>query len=105
MVGQGFRAMKWFLRRGPWDSSKGLEENLAVVKAIRDAVGYVFDLAMDPINYVIPLAGGVGRTVENTVNERALNLETFESVEEGTLDLYSAVRNFYLRNREKQIRE
>ncbi len=88
-----------------WRQSRYLVLPLLPPLTIRDAVGYVFDLAMDPINYVIPLAGGVGRTVENTVNERALNLETFESVEEGTLDLYSAVRNFYLRNREKRIRE
>jgi phospholipid-binding lipoprotein MlaA len=88
-----------------WQQSRYLVLPLVPPLTIRDGVGYVFDIAMDPINYFIPFAGGVGRYVENTVNERALNLETFESVEEGTLDLYSAVRNFYLRNREKQIRE
>jgi len=88
-----------------WRQSRYLVLPLVPPLTIRDGVGYVFDLALDPINYFIPLAGGVGRTVENTVNERALNLETFESVEEGTLDLYSAVRNFYLRNREKKISE
>ena len=88
-----------------WRQSRYLVLPLVPPLTIRDGTGYLFDIAMDPINYFIPLAGGVGRTVENTVNERALNLETFESVEEGTLDLYSAVRNFYLRNREKKIRE
>jgi len=65
----------------------------------------VFDLAMDPINYVMPLAGSFGKRGEETINERAMNLETFESVEEGTLDLYSAVRNAYINRRAKQIKE
>jgi phospholipid-binding lipoprotein MlaA len=68
-------------------------------------VGYVFDLALDPVNYFIPLAGAFGRTGEDRLNERALNVETFEAVEEGTLDLYSAVRNAYLKKREKLIKE
>lgn len=72
---------------------------------VRDGVGYLFDLAMDPINYVLPLFPSIGRKVEDVVNERALNLETYESVEEATLDLYSAVRNAYLRKREQQIKE
>jgi phospholipid-binding lipoprotein MlaA len=71
----------------------------------RDAVGYVFDLALDPINYFLPIAPSAGRYGTRTVNERAINIETFESVEEGTVDLYSAVRNFHLKKREKQIKE
>ena len=88
-----------------WRQSRYLVLPLLPPLTIRDGTGYLFDIAMDPINYFIPFAGGVARYVGNTVNERALNLETFESVEEGTLDLYSAVRNFYLRNREKRIKE
>ena len=53
----------------------------------------------------IPLAGGIGRTAEDRLNDRAQNIETFEAVEESTLDLYSAVRNAYLKKREKQIKE
>ncbi|TLY43689.1 MAG: VacJ family lipoprotein [Nitrospirae bacterium] len=88
-----------------WRQSRYLVLPLLPPLTIRDGTGYLFDIAMDPINYFIPFAGGVARYVGNTVNERALNLETFESVEEGTLDLYSAVRNFYLRNRDKKISE
>jgi phospholipid-binding lipoprotein MlaA len=88
-----------------WDKSRYLVLPFLSPLTLRDGVGYVFDLAMDPINYFIPFAPAVGRYSENTVNERALNLETFESVEEGTLDLYSAVRNAYLNRRAKQIKE
>ncbi|MEW6246709.1 MAG: VacJ family lipoprotein [Nitrospirota bacterium] len=92
---------------------------------VRDAVGYVVDLALDPINWLVfPIveAEGVpslvahknrttstfaqlGTRAGQIVNERSLNLETFEGVEEATLDLYTAVRNAYLQKRAKAIRE
>jgi len=88
-----------------WDRSRYLVLPFLSPLTLRDGVGYVFDLALDPINYFMPFAGSIGRNVEDKINERALNLETFESVEEGTIDLYSAVRNAYLNRRAKQIRE
>ncbi len=88
-----------------WEKSHYLVVPLLPPFTLRDGVGYVFDLALDPVNYFIPLAEGLGRTVEGRLNDRALNVETFEAVEEGTLDLYSAVRNAYLKRREKQIKE
>jgi phospholipid-binding lipoprotein MlaA len=39
------------------------------------------------------------------VNLRALNLEKFQGVEEGTLDLYGAIRNGYLQQRLNDIQE
>lgn len=88
-----------------WGQSRYFVLPLLSPLTVRDTVGYVFDLALDPANYFIPLAGGLGRTTEDRLNERALNIETFEAVEESTLDLYSAVRNAYLKKREKQIKE
>jgi phospholipid-binding lipoprotein MlaA len=46
-----------------------------------------------------------GTRAEEILNERSLNLETFQGVEEATVDLYGAVRNAYLQRRAKQIRE
>jgi len=88
-----------------WKQSRYLVLPLLPPLTLRDGVGYVFDLAMDPISYVIPIAASFGKKTEDILNERALNLENFESVEEGTLDLYSAVRNFYLNKRKRQIQE
>jgi len=88
-----------------WSKSRYFVLPLLSPLTVRDTVGYVFDLALDPVNYFIPLAGAFGRTSEDRLNERALNVETFEAVEEGTLDLYSAVRNAYLKKREKLIKE
>ena len=92
---------------------------------VRDLVGYVGDLFLNPINWlVVPIieVDGVpsviaheddltstliqiGARVENIVNERSRNLETYEGVEEATLDLYTAVRNAYLQKRVQAIRE
>jgi len=72
---------------------------------VRDAVGYAGDIALNPINYVIPFFPNLALNAENTVNERSLNLETFEGIEESTVDLYGAVRSGYFQRRAKDIRE
>ena len=72
---------------------------------VRDGIGFAADLAMDPLNYVIPFAATASKTAGQTVNDRSQNLELFESVEENVLDLYSAVRNAYLQRRQKAIQE
>jgi len=72
---------------------------------VRDGIGFVFDAAMDPLNYVLPFAALAGMKGGSIVNDRSLNLELYQNVEETVLDLYSAVRNAYLQRRAKQISE
>ena len=72
---------------------------------VRDGIGYVVDLALDPLTYVLPAGPSLGRYTEDMVNNRAQNLDTYQSVEEATVDLYSAVRNGYLTRRKQQIAE
>ncbi|HEU4684260.1 MAG TPA: VacJ family lipoprotein [Nitrospira sp.] len=92
---------------------------------VRDLVGYVGDIALNPVNWLVaPIieVNGVpsliahknrtttsfvqiGARVGEIVNERSRNLEKFQGVEEATLDLYSAVRNAYLQTRAKAVRE
>ncbi|MGQ0696353.1 MAG: MlaA family lipoprotein [Nitrospiraceae bacterium] len=92
---------------------------------VRDLAGYVGDIFLNPINWlvlpiievssipsVIPHKNRVtssliqisGRITE-IVNDRSLNLEKYQGVEEATLDLYSAVRNAYLQKRARAIQE
>ena len=47
----------------------------------------------------------IGARVGDIISERSRNLETYQGVEEATLDLYSAVRNGYLQKRAQAIRE
>lgn len=90
---------------------------------LRDGIGFIGDSFLDPFNWlVLPFIeiadaprllqhdstitlARLGMTGGETVNLRALTLEKFQGVEEGTLDLYSAVRNAYLQQRRKAIQE
>lgn len=92
---------------------------------VRDFTGYIADIALNPINWlVVPIieVDGVpsviahrnrttstfiqlGARVGEIVNDRSRNLEKFQGVEEATLDLYSAVRNAYLQKRAKEIKQ
>jgi phospholipid-binding lipoprotein MlaA len=92
---------------------------------VRDFVGYVGDIFLNPINWlVVPIieVDGVpsviahknrtttsfiqiGSRAGEIINERSRNLEKFDGVEEATLDLYAAVRNAYLQKRAQAIRE
>jgi phospholipid-binding lipoprotein MlaA len=72
---------------------------------VRDGVGYGVDVAMDPLTYVLPFIWDrLGMRLGQIVNDRSLNLELFQGIEETTVDLYSAVRNGYLQKRENLIR-
>ena len=72
---------------------------------VRDAVGYAGDIFMNPVNYFIPFAPNLGLNATDRVNDRAINLETFEGLEESTIDLYGAVRSGYMDRRAKDIQE
>lgn len=92
---------------------------------LRDLVGYVGDIALNPINWMVfPIIevdgipslvahhnrttssiAQIGGRVEEVLNERSLNLEKFQGVEEATLDLYTAVKNAYIQKRRNAIRE
>ena len=93
---------------------------------VRDLVGYGGDIALNPIYWLIlptmhniesiptvvdideralTYAISVGARATEVVNERSLNLEKFQGVEESTVDLYAAVRNAYLQKRAKAIQE
>lgn len=92
---------------------------------LRDLTGYIGDIFLNPINWlvapIIEVEGvpsaiahknrttitfvQIGTRAGEIINERSRNLETFQGVEEATLDLYSAVRNAYLQKRMREIKE
>lgn len=73
---------------------------------VRDGIGMGVDGAMDPLSYVLPFFWDrLGMKAGDTLNDRALNYELFQGVEETTIDLYSSVRHFYLQRRDRLIRE
>jgi phospholipid-binding lipoprotein MlaA len=72
---------------------------------VRDGIGYALDTAMTPYIYFLPWYATIGGSATNIVNERSLNLDRFERVEESTVDLYGAVRNAYLQRRAAAIKQ
>src|SRR2546429_9986841 len=59
---------------------------------VRDGVGYAADGAMNPLYYYIPFFfDQLGMKVGETINDRSLNLDLFQGIEESTIDLYSSV--------------
>ena len=72
---------------------------------VRDGFGLVADTAMNPLNYFIPIGASIGIGGTNALNERSLNLDRFEQVEQSTVDLYGAVRDAYLQRRAAAIKE
>lgn len=92
---------------------------------LRDFVGYLGDIALNPMNWMVfPIIevngipslvahhnrttssiAQIGGRVEEILNDRSLNLEKFQGVEEATLDLYTAVKNAYIQKRRNAIRE
>jgi len=72
---------------------------------VRHAVGYAGDIFMNPVNYFIPFIPNLGLNASDRLNDRAVNLDTFEGLEESTIDLYGAVRSGYLDRRAKDIQE
>ena len=72
---------------------------------VRDGIGYGVDGLLDPFGYVTPFLATTGISIVKQVNERSLNLQIFQDVEDSVLDLYSAVRNGYLQRRRRLIEE
>lgn len=70
---------------------------------VRDGIGYAVDGLLDPLGYVLPVAATTAMSISRQVNDRSLNLQLYDDVEESVLDLYSAARNAYLQRRRKSV--
>ena len=75
---------------------------------VRDGIGLLVDLALDPITYLMfvsPFAS-TGANTYNTLNEVSIDKgETYESLVEMAIDPYIAIQDAYTQNRMKKIRE
>lgn len=95
-VGQTFG--RWGVDAGPYVFIPFLGPRTA-----RDSVGVVFDLYLDPLNYVddVPVRNSVWAL--RAVNARANLLPADKVIEEAALDKYSYIRDAYLQNRLNQV--
>jgi L-alanine-DL-glutamate epimerase-like enolase superfamily enzyme len=64
LVRQGWQATKWFFRHGPGSGREGIERNVAMVRALREALGPDVDLMLDAwMSWDLPYAQQVGRRI------------------------------------------
>jgi phospholipid-binding lipoprotein MlaA len=76
---------------------------------VRDAIGWVGDIALDPLTYLVSgtfvIVAQAAGEFSNRVNYRSLTLDLFEDVDRFTLEPYVAVQDFYLQKREHDVQE
>ena len=91
LKGEGFRHQKWFLAYGPGDGAAGLEKNVALVRALREAVGDDVELMFDAFmgwdfNYAVAWAKQVERYRPRWIEEafHAEKLQSFVELRRAT---------------------
>ncbi len=72
---------------------------------LRDTLGRVGDLFLNPLSYVDPWEVATGARVCDTINETSFRLGEYEAMKAAALDPYVAVRNAYIQHRGQKIKE
>ena len=104
---------------GVWGTDTGCYFVLPILgpTTARDAIGLVGNLFLDPVyqvthNTEIDVGVGSGNYSEHNyyyyrgtgaVDFRAKNIESFDSLENNSIDLYASVKSLYLQDRKKKI--
>ncbi|MCL5946807.1 MAG: mandelate racemase/muconate lactonizing protein, partial [Chloroflexi bacterium] len=64
LIAQGYQATKWFFRYGPGSGRDGMQANIALAGALRDAIGPDRDLMLDAWNsWDVPYAVAIGEAL------------------------------------------
>lgn len=72
---------------------------------LRDTVGLAGDYFLKPVNYVEPWELYFGINSYDTINSLSFHLGDYEALKAAAIDPYIAIRNAYIQNREKKIKE
>jgi phospholipid-binding lipoprotein MlaA len=89
-----------------WQESAFLTLPFFGPSTMRDAVGKVPDIVLDPLFWLIegiPLSLGV--RAGETVNATTFRIGDYEAIKKASIDPYVAIRNGYIQNRNKLIGE
>jgi phospholipid-binding lipoprotein MlaA len=89
-----------------WQDSDFLTLPFFGPSTVRDAVGKLPDVVLDPLFWIvegIPLAVGV--RVGETVNATTFRIGDYDAIKKASIDPYVAIRNGYVQNRNKLIGE
>ena len=72
---------------------------------LRNSVGMVGDMFLDPVFYVEPEWLAISISAVNTANSMSFSLAEYDSLKAATVDPYVAIRDAYIQYRRKQIRD
>ena len=106
---------------GVWGTNSGCYFVLPILgpTTTRDAIGTVANIFLDPVYQITHNTeienGVVGNSTYSehnyyyyrstgAVDFRAKNIESFDSLENNSIDLYASLKSLYLQNRKKQIK-
>lgn len=72
---------------------------------LRESVGWVGDLFLDPVTYVDPKEASAGIMAYETLNKASFTIGDYEALKEAALEPYVAIRDAYVQNRKKKVEE
>ena len=72
---------------------------------LRDGIGQVGDYFLKPVNYVDPWELEWGLKGGNGINEASLHIGDYETLKKASIDPYTAIKNAYIQNRQKKVKE
>ena len=72
---------------------------------LRDTIGMAGDSFLKPSSYVESLELSMGVTGLRTINATSFKIGDYETFKKATLEPYEGLRNAYIQNRQKKIRE
>lgn len=72
---------------------------------VRDTFGMVGDFFLNPVSYVEPTQDALAITGTKVVNNTSLKIGDYEAFKKAAFDPYLSLRNAYIQNRKKKIRE
>lgn len=92
---------------GAWGSNNGpyLVWPILGPSTLRDTVGYVGDYFLKPTSYIHPWYWSVATAAYERVNDLSFRLGEYETLKEGAIDPYVALKSAYLRMREKKVND
>jgi phospholipid-binding lipoprotein MlaA len=89
-----------------WEESSFLTLPFFGPSTMRDALGKIPDVVMDPLFWLVPgPAESIGLKAGEAVNDTSFRIGDYEAIKKASLDPYVAIRNGYIQNRQKLIGE
>ena len=72
---------------------------------LRDTIGLMGDQFLNPVAYVQPAEAAFGISAFKRVNTTSLHIGAYEDIKEASIDPYSAIRDAYIQNRARKVKQ